>query len=78
MAQDQLCQIEVEAVRALPEWKAYLAKQVVTGAKQLAEKTASPNVVSIQHYRQSALTALQNLTKKIQESDSENGGQRAL
>lgn len=69
--------IETQAVQALAEWKALFADQVVEKAKELSEKTGADGVISLKHYRQAALFAVEVLASAVQGTGSSDGHQEA-
>ena len=69
--------IETEAVRALAEWKALFAEQVVVKAKELSEKSGSADIITLGHYRQAAIIAVQSLANAVQGLDTSDGHQEA-
>ncbi len=62
--------IDVEAAKALVEWKSLFAAEVCEGAKRLAAQSGRPDSVTLSHYRMAAKMALQALSGAI---DGERG-----
>jgi hypothetical protein len=58
--------IEVEAAKALAEWKALFGTEVCERAKQLAMQSGHAELVTVSHYRTAARMALQTLAGAIQ------------
>jgi hypothetical protein len=69
MNADGRVKIDVEAARALVEWKALFASEVCEGAKRLAAQSSEPNSVTLSHYRAAASIALQSLSAEIHGED---------
>ena len=69
--------IDVEAARALIEWKSLFADEVCEGAKRLAHQSRDPNSVTLPQYRQAALTALRTLSDAILAEEEPDGRQEA-
>jgi hypothetical protein len=65
MSQSETIQIEVEAAKALAQWKATFSDEVYRHAKRLASASSRPNLITASHYRQAALSALQSLSAAI-------------
>lgn len=59
--------IQLDAVKALAEWKAYFADQVASQARELAKQSSSPGLVTLEHYRQAAKSAALLLLSHIDE-----------
>lgn len=47
--------IQSEAAEALAEWKAFFAKHVAVKAKELAQNSNPPGLITLDHYRQAAV-----------------------
>lgn len=77
MDQNQVYRIEVEAAKALAEWKALFAEQVAIKAKELAKKSGSKGIITLGHYRQAARKAVQMLATAVQDTGSSDGRQEA-
>lgn len=77
MDQNNSFRIEIEAARALADWKALFAEQVAVKAKELAEESGSAGVVTLDHYRQAANTAVQVLATAVQGTNSSDGHKEA-
>lgn len=69
--------IRAEAAQALAEWKAFFAEQVALKAKDLAQNSSPPGLITLTHYRQAAVQAAQALTIEVQRTDSSDGRQKA-
>ena len=70
-------QIDVEAAKALAQWKALFADEVCERAKRLASQSGQPNSVTLSHYKHAAQAALQSLSAAIHDGDAHNAGQKA-
>ena len=77
MTKDSNFTIEVEAVRALAEWKYMLSEKVCSEAKDLAIQNGSAGIIKLEHYRKAAVSAAQELAKFIQETGSCDGNRKA-
>ncbi len=69
--------IQAEAARALAGWKAFFAEQVAVKARELAQESDSPGLITIAHYRQAAVLAAQALVVEVQDTGSNDGRQEA-
>jgi hypothetical protein len=69
--------IQAEAVLALAEWKAFFAEHVAVKAKDLAKNSNPPGLITVNHYRQAAVLAVQALAIEVQRTDSSDGRQKA-
>ncbi len=69
--------IDVEAAKALTQWKALFADEVCERAKRLAAQSNQPNCVTLSHYRQAAEIALQSLSASIHDGDALDADQKA-
>ena len=69
--------IQAEAARALAEWKAFFAEQVVLKARDLAKNSNPPGLITLTHYRQAAVLAAQALAIEVQRTDSNDFRQKA-
>jgi hypothetical protein len=69
--------IRAEAAQALAEWKAFFAEQVALKAKDLAQNSSPPGLITLTHYRQAAVLAAQALAIEVQRTDSNDGRQKA-
>ena len=76
MDQNDSYRIEAEAAKALAEWKAVFAEQVVVTAKELATSEAT-TVITLDLYRRAASTALQMLATAVQDIDPSDGRRKA-
>lgn len=77
MNQTESFQLNTEAAKALAEWKAVFSAEVIRQAKLLAQKSDAPGVITLAHYREAALSAVQSLANVIQDADSHDGRQKA-
>lgn len=77
MDQNGTIRIQVEAAKALAGWKAFFAEQVALKAKELAQNSSSPGLITLTHYRQAAVLAAQALAIEVQRTDSNDGRQKA-
>lgn len=77
MKQAESFQIQTDAAKALAEWKAFFAEQVVLGAKELARDADPPCLITLDHYRKAAAGAAQALATAVQDMDSNDGRQEA-
>ena len=75
--QNQSCRIQTEAAEALAEWKAFFAEQVAVQAKELAKNSDSPDLITLDHYRQAATLAVQALANEVQDTGLSDGHQDA-
>ena len=57
--------IDVEAAKALAEWKSLFGAEVCERAKQLAAQSGHPDRITLSHYRMAAKIALQSLSVAI-------------
>ena len=69
--------IQAEAAKALAEWKAFFAEQVALKAKDLAQNSSLPGLITLTHYRQTAVLAAQALAIEVQRIDSSDGRHKA-
>lgn len=77
MDQNTTIRIQAEAAKALAEWKAFFAEQVALKAKDLAQNSSPPGLITLTHYRQAAMLAAQALTIEVQRTGSSDGRQKA-
>jgi hypothetical protein len=77
MNADKQVRIDVEAAKALAQWKSLFATEVCDRAKRLAGQSNHPNCVTLSHYRQAALVALQSLSDTILAEEGPRGQQEA-
>ena len=66
--------IDVEAAKALAEWKSLFGAEVCEQAKRLAAESGQPNRVTLSQYRIAAGIAIQTLAGVVQ-GEYEAGGQ---
>ena len=57
--------IDVEAAKALVDWKSRFAAEVAAGARRLAAESSQPELVTLAHYRQAAQLAVRSLAAAI-------------
>ncbi len=69
--------IEVEAAKALAEWKSLFGAEVCERAMQLAVQSSHPDCVTLSHYRTAAKMAMQTLSGAIQGKQETNGRNEA-
>ena len=69
--------VQTEAAQALAEWKAFFAEQVALKAKDLAQNSSPPGLITLTHYRQAAVLAAQALAFEVQRIDSNDDRQKA-
>lgn len=77
MDQNGTIRIQVEAAKALAGWKAFFAEQVALKAKELAQNSSPPGLITLTQYRQAAVLAAQALAIEVQRTDSNDGRQKA-
>jgi hypothetical protein len=77
MVPSQLCRIQAEAVETLAEWKAFFAEQVAVQAKELAKNSNPPGLITLGHYRQAAMLAVQALATAVHDTGSSDDRQEA-
>lgn len=71
------CRIEIEAAKALVNWKSLFANEVVTVARRLATESGESNLVTVSHYRQAAQIAVRTLLSAISDGEPFRDTQRA-
>lgn len=69
--------IQVEAAKALADWKAFFAEQVARRATELARRSSPSELVTLIHYREAAITAAQSLLKELQGTESSDDRKKA-
>lgn len=69
--------IDTEAAIALAEWKAFFAEQVAMKARELAQSSPQPSLITIAHYRQAAVLAAQALATEVEKVSAGNDSQDA-
>jgi hypothetical protein len=69
--------IDVEAAKALAEWKSLFATEVCERAKRLAAQSGHPESVTLSHFRMAAKMALQVLSGAIHREHESDGEQKA-
>jgi hypothetical protein len=57
--------IDVDAAKALADWKSLFAAEVSEGAKRIAAASSHPDSVTLADYRMAASIALQSLSAAI-------------
>jgi hypothetical protein len=57
--------VDVEAAKALVDWKSRFADEVAAGARRLAVESGQPEHVTLAHYRQAAQFAVRSLAAAI-------------
>ena len=73
----QSYRIQAEAVETLAEWKAFFAEQVTAHAIELAKNNSPTFLITIDHYRQAAMLAVQALATEVQNMGASNDRQEA-
>lgn len=75
---EKCLRIETSAAKALAQWKALFADEVAAAAKILAaHDQTSQGVVTIAHYRQAAIAAVQVLADAVKGDNEKDGRQEA-
>ncbi|MBM4094068.1 MAG: hypothetical protein FJ276_32370 [Planctomycetes bacterium] len=69
--------IDVEAAKALAQWKSLFAAEVCERAKQIATQSGHPDSVTLSHYRMAASMAIQSLSVAIHGEHEPDGQQEA-
>lgn len=69
--------IDLDAAKALVEWKSAFADEVAARARSLAAESSQPDRVSLLQYRQAAQIAVQSLSAAILEGGASSGDERA-
>ena len=77
MSQNDLVRIELEAAKALIEWKALFAEEVCQHAQRLAASSNQPHLITAAQYRQAAQVALNSLAAAILGGDERNAHRAA-
>lgn len=72
MVQTQSWRIQVEAAKALAEWKAFFAAEVAMQAKELAKDSNPAGLITLDHYRQAATLAVQALALAVHDTPPES------
>ncbi len=67
MSEKREFQIEVEAARALVQWKALFAEEVGQRAKPLVDDSDESPTLTLEHYRQAAEMAIQTLSTAVRD-----------
>ena len=65
MIENADCRIDVDAAKALIDWKSLFTNEVVACAKQLAAESGRPERVTLSDYRQAAQIAIRSLSTAI-------------
>jgi hypothetical protein len=69
--------IDVEAARALVDWKSRFADETAAQARRLAAESSRPRQVTLAHYRQAALLAVRSLSAAILAGGPSSGDHEA-
>ncbi len=69
--------IDLEAARALIEWKSLFADEVAARARQIAAESGQPERVTLLHYRQAAQNSVPSLSAAILDGGASRGNQEA-
>lgn len=77
MSKNETILIEVEASKALAQWKAMFAEETSRHAKRLAAGSDRPHLVTVSHYRQAAQLALKSLGAVIADGVDNDASRRA-
>ncbi|MGO8745157.1 MAG: hypothetical protein ACLQNE_04130 [Thermoguttaceae bacterium] len=77
MSASQQVRIDVEAAKALAEWKSLFGAEVCDRAKRLAAESGHPDSVTLLHYRLAAKIALQALSGAIHGEHGPDGQHEA-
>lgn len=77
MNQSGSLRIQAEAAEALAQWKAFFAEKVAVKAKELAQDSNPPGLITLGHYRQAAVLAAQSLAIAVQDTGCNDGHQEA-
>lgn len=77
MEENRTIWIQVDAAKALAEWKAFFAEQVAIEARELAKNSSPSDLVTLDHYRQAAKSAARKLLIFVQDIDSSDGHREA-
>jgi len=77
MSENVKLRIDLEAAKALIQWKVQFADEVCERAKELAIQSDQPNYVTLLQYRQAAEIALQSLSNTIRNGDTTDAERNA-
>lgn len=74
---EDVFQLEIEAARALAEWKFMFSTKVSEHATKLVRMGDESKVITLAHYREAAIIALKDLIVDLQKTDLSDGRQQA-
>ena len=77
MTQTESFGIQPEAAKALAEWKSVFSERVTLEAKKIAQNNNSSGPITLDHYREAAVIAVQNLSAVVQDAGSNDDRQEA-
>ena len=77
MSQRVDLRIDVEAAKALIEWKSMFAEKVSAYARRLAAESSHPDRVTLLQYREAAQVAVLSLSVAILNGGESSGDQKA-
>ena len=77
MTQTTDTHIDLDAAKALVDWKALFADEVAVCAARLAADSGHPERVTLYHYRQAAQIAIRTLSAAILDGGASSGEYRA-
>jgi hypothetical protein len=69
--------IDIEAAKALINWKSLIADEVATRARQLAAESSQPDRATLAHYRQAAQLAIRSLPASIRKGEPPSDDHKA-
>ena len=75
MVQNQAFQVQSEAEEALARWNAFFADQVVLQAKALSKESVPSGYITLDHYRQAAMIAVEALATEVHNTGSSDNRQ---
>lgn len=79
----KVLRLEIEAARALAEWKFLLASKISEHATKLvseaglASEVDKDDVITLAHYREAAVMALKEMIVDLQSAELSDGSQQA-
>lgn len=76
MVQNQAFQVQSEAEAALAGWKSFFAEQVVLQAQALSKESAPSGFITLDHYRQAAMIAVEALATEVHKTGSSDSRQQ--
>jgi hypothetical protein len=69
--------VDVEAAKALIDWKSMFADEVTAHARRLAAESSHPERVTLLQYREAAQIAVRSLSTVILDEGASSGDQKA-